>query len=52
MHVRVVFDSRDWLLALDRLATVNRSDLAPAQGSIESQRAAIVAGIDLIFTGY
>lgn len=52
VHVRIVFDSRNWLLALDRLATVNRTELGPPRGSAESRRDAIVTGIDLIFTGY
>jgi hypothetical protein len=52
VHVRVIFDSREWLLALDRLATVNRSELGVPQGSVENQRDQIIAGIDLVFTGY
>jgi hypothetical protein len=52
VHVRVAFGGRDWLLALDRLATVNRAELGSSEGSVEDQRHAIIKGLDLIFTGY
>ncbi len=46
------FGERDYLIATNELAAVEKVDLGPPLGSVAHHRDAIVRALDLLFTGF
>jgi toxin CcdB len=51
LHPSVNVDGRDYIVLVEELAGVQRKMLGRAVGSAEPDRYAIIAAIDLLFTG-
>jgi hypothetical protein len=47
----VRYRDRDHVIAVDRLAAVARRSIDKPAGSVAAQRDAIIAAVDLLFTG-
>jgi toxin CcdB len=45
-------DGRDYVIAVDRLAAIERRTIGPAVGSVGSLRQDLIAAVDLLFTGF
>lgn len=52
LNPRVEIDGRPFALIAQELVTVRKNVLGPACGSIANERDAIIAALDLLFTGF
>jgi toxin CcdB len=51
LHPTVTFQGRRFVILIEELAAVHRRSLGEVVGNAESRRDAIVAALDLVFTG-